>query len=160
MMQSQQLMVMVNPVTKHIDARVEAPCLDAAVAQLSVLLLVWHQRNRLMEATVEHLQHELSGVRTGRANPGLLENLLVDAHGDRIPIKACGSVTVKNSQLLAVVLYDITVRVINCSRKCCGNGINTQAIILIEFCSSTLVQLGLDNLHLIDLADKESPDAC
>eukprot|EP00775_Hariotina_reticulata_P011841 gene11841-11985_t len=64
---------------------------------------------QLMEAAVEHLQHELSGVRTGRANPGLLENLLVDAQGDRIPIKACGSVTVKNAQLLAVVLYDVTL---------------------------------------------------
>lgn len=62
-----------------------------------------------MQQAVEHLQQELSGVRTGRAHPGLLENLLVDADGDHIPIKACGSVTVRNPQLLAVVLFDSSV---------------------------------------------------
>lgn len=62
-----------------------------------------------MQQAVEHLQQELAGVRTGRAHPGLLENLLVDVEGDHIPIKACGSVTVRNPQLLAVVLFDGSV---------------------------------------------------
>eukprot|EP00882_Tetradesmus_deserticola_P011483 GHRQ01012149.1.p1 GENE.GHRQ01012149.1~~GHRQ01012149.1.p1 ORF type:complete len:239 (+),score=77.64 GHRQ01012149.1:173-889(+) len=61
---------------------------------------------RLMEQAVEHLTLELSGVRTGRANPGLIENILVDAHGEHMPVKACGTVTVRNPQLLAVTLYD------------------------------------------------------
>lgn len=90
--------------------------------------------DRLMEAAVEHLQHELSGVRTGRANPGLLENLLVDAHGDRIPIKACGSVTVKNAQLLAVVLYDVTVRAADAAATAAPNQ---------HVCSSKLVECGM-----------------
>lgn len=64
---------------------------------------------RLMQQAVEHFQQELAGVRTGRAHPGLLENLLVDASGDHIPIKACGTVTVRNPQLLAVVLFDASV---------------------------------------------------
>lgn len=62
-----------------------------------------------MQQAVEHFQQELAGVRTGRAHPGLLENLLVDASGDHIPIKACGTVTVRNPQLLAVVLFDASV---------------------------------------------------
>lgn len=61
---------------------------------------------RLMQQAVDHLQQELAGVRTGRAHPGLLENLLVDASGDHIPIKGCGTVTVRNPQLLAIVLFD------------------------------------------------------
>lgn len=65
---------------------------------------------RLMQQAVQHLQQELAGVRTGRANPGLIENLLVDASGDHIPVKACGTVTVRNPQLLAVVLFDPAVR--------------------------------------------------
>lgn len=69
-----------------------------------------------MQQAVDHFQEELSGVRTGRAHPGLLENLLVDADGDHIPIKACGSVTVRNPQLLAVVLFDTSVSVAGCSR--------------------------------------------
>eukprot|EP00879_Flechtneria_rotunda_P009228 GHRR01009661.1.p1 GENE.GHRR01009661.1~~GHRR01009661.1.p1 ORF type:complete len:268 (+),score=94.17 GHRR01009661.1:84-887(+) len=62
--------------------------------------------DRLMQQAVEHYAHELTGVRTGRANPGLIENLLVDAHGDKLPLKACGTVTVRNPQLLVVVLFD------------------------------------------------------
>jgi ribosome recycling factor len=65
-------------------------------------------------------------VRTGRAHPGLLENLLVDADGDHVPIKACGSVTVRNPQLLAVVLFDTSVsaggacRVVSAGLAGCG----------------------------------------
>lgn len=61
---------------------------------------------RAMEAAVDHLQHELAGVRTGRANPGLLENIPVEAYGDKLPLKACGTVTVRSSQLLAVSVFD------------------------------------------------------
>lgn len=59
-----------------------------------------------MQATVEHLSKELSGVRTGRANPGLIENIQVDAYGEKLPLKACGAVTVRNPQLLAVAVFD------------------------------------------------------
>lgn len=64
-----------------------------------------------MQHAVEFLEKELAGVRTGRAHPGLLENLLVNASGDHIPIKACGTVTVRNPQLLAISLYDPSVSV-------------------------------------------------
>lgn len=59
-----------------------------------------------MGAAVEHLQHELAGVRTGRANPGLLESIPVDAYGEKLPLKACGTVTVRSPQLLAVSVFD------------------------------------------------------
>jgi hypothetical protein len=59
-----------------------------------------------MAAAVEHLSKELSGVRTGRANPGLLENIPVDAYGEKLPLKACGTVTVRTPQLLAISVYD------------------------------------------------------
>jgi ribosome recycling factor len=62
-----------------------------------------------MEHAIEHLQHELAGVRTGRANPGLIENISVDANGEHMPVKACGTVTVRNPQLLAITLYDAGV---------------------------------------------------
>jgi hypothetical protein len=62
-----------------------------------------------MQHAIEHLQHELAGVRTGRANPGLIENISVDANGEHMPVKACGTVTVRNPQLLAITLYDARV---------------------------------------------------
>ena len=62
-----------------------------------------------MAAAIEHLQHGLAGVRTGRANPGLLESIPVDAHGEKLPLKACGTVTVRTPQLLGVTVFDATV---------------------------------------------------
>lgn len=66
--------------------------------------------HRLMTQAVEHLRHELAGVRTGRANPGLLENITVNIAGSSLPLKACGAVTVRNPQLLAVSVYSPEVR--------------------------------------------------
>ena len=34
-----------------------------------------------MEKTVEKLKHDLAGIRTGRANPGLVDSLRVEAYG-------------------------------------------------------------------------------
>jgi hypothetical protein len=62
-----------------------------------------------MAASVDHLQHQLAGVRTGRANPGLLESIPVEAYGEKLPLKACGTVTVRSPQMLAVSVFDSEV---------------------------------------------------
>lgn len=76
------------------------------------------QPGSAMATAVEHLGHELAGVRTGRANPGLLENIPVDAHGERVPLKACGAVTVRGAQQLVVTVYDATVSALVLSYWC------------------------------------------
>lgn len=55
---------------------------------------------------MQHLQHELANIRTGRATPGMLDHLKIDAYGERVPMKAVGTVSVRDSQLLAVSLFD------------------------------------------------------
>lgn len=55
---------------------------------------------------MDHLQHELSNIRTGRATSGMLDHLKVDVYGERLPLKAVGSATVRDPQLLAVTLFD------------------------------------------------------
>jgi len=64
------------------------------------------QYEKQMNAAIEHLQHELANVRTGRATPGMLDHLKIEAYGERVPMKAVGSVSVRDSQLLAVTLFD------------------------------------------------------
>ena len=39
-----------------------------------------------MRKAVEVLKHELSTIRTGRANPGLVEHIMVDYHGTPVPL--------------------------------------------------------------------------
>jgi ribosome recycling factor len=55
---------------------------------------------------VERLLSELANVRTGRATPGMLDHLRVEAHGERLPLKALGSVGVRGPQQLVVTLFD------------------------------------------------------
>ena len=40
-----------------------------------------------MEKAVDVLKHALAGVRTGRANPGLVDSLRVEVYGSPTPIK-------------------------------------------------------------------------
>lgn len=60
----------------------------------------------MMRKSVEHFQQELANIRMGRATPGMLDHLHVNAYGEKLPMKAVGTVTVKSSQLLAVTCFD------------------------------------------------------
>jgi ribosome recycling factor len=59
-----------------------------------------------MIKAVAHLQHELANIRTGRATTGMLDHLKVDAYGNKVPFKAIGTVAVRESHVLAVMLFD------------------------------------------------------
>jgi ribosome recycling factor len=45
-----------------------------------------------MEKAVDVFRHSLTGIRTGRANPGLVDTLRVEVYGSPTPIKALASV--------------------------------------------------------------------
>ena len=60
----------------------------------------------MMRKSVEHFQHELANIRMGRATPGMLDHLHVNAYGEKLPMKAVGTVSVRSSQLLAVTCFD------------------------------------------------------
>jgi ribosome recycling factor len=60
----------------------------------------------MMRKSVEHFQHELANIRMGRATPGMLDHLHVNAYGEKLPMKAVGTVSVKSSQMLAVTCFD------------------------------------------------------
>ncbi len=40
-----------------------------------------------MEKAINVLKHSLAGIRTGRANPGLVDSLRVEAYGSQVPMK-------------------------------------------------------------------------
>ncbi|MBI4218610.1 MAG: ribosome recycling factor [Chloroflexi bacterium] len=64
-------------------------------------------RNK-MKSTVDILQKDLAGVRTGRANPGLVENLSVDYHGTHLPIKQLGTISAPDARSLMIQPWDQT----------------------------------------------------
>lgn len=59
-----------------------------------------------MEKSVAALGRELGSVRTGRASPTLVENLLVDYYGAPTPLKQIASITTPEAAQLAIQPWD------------------------------------------------------
>lgn len=59
-----------------------------------------------MEMAVEHVAGEFSTVRTGRANPQLLQRINVEYYGSPTPLQQLASITVPEPRLLVVHPFD------------------------------------------------------
>ncbi|HSZ55314.1 MAG TPA: ribosome recycling factor [Tepidisphaeraceae bacterium] len=55
-----------------------------------------------MEKAVEHLKHELRGIRTGRASPALVENIKVDYYGSPTDLRAIASISVPEATQILI----------------------------------------------------------
>src|SRR5580658_1602730 len=55
-----------------------------------------------MEKAVEHLQHELRGIRTGRATPALVEHLKVEYYGSMTDLRSIASISVPEATQLLI----------------------------------------------------------
>ena len=55
-----------------------------------------------MEKAVEHLQHELKGIRTGRATPALVEHLQVIYYDAPTPLKSIAAISVPEATQLLI----------------------------------------------------------
>lgn len=61
---------------------------------------------RRMHGAVSVLKTELSGLRTGRASANLLDPITVSAYGTQMPINQVGTVSVPESRMLSVQVWD------------------------------------------------------
>ena len=61
---------------------------------------------RRMHGAVTLLKQELGGLRTGRASPGLLEPVQVEAYGSHMPLNQVATVSVPEPRLLSVQVWD------------------------------------------------------
>ena len=61
---------------------------------------------RRMDGAVDVLKTEFSGLRTGRASANLLDCVQVDVYGSKMPINQVGTVSVPESRLLVVQVWD------------------------------------------------------
>jgi len=62
-----------------------------------------------MDGAVSALKSEFGGLRTGRANAALLDGIMVSAYGSEVPLNQVGSVSVPESRMLAVSVWDKTM---------------------------------------------------
>jgi ribosome recycling factor len=62
-------------------------------------------KTKLNQAT-GHFKDELQKMRTGRAHPGMLDSIMVQAYGQAMPLKAVASITVPEPQQLQITPFD------------------------------------------------------
>lgn len=58
------------------------------------------------EKVIEHLKNDISSLRTGRATPALVEDIVVEAYGSRQPLKTVASINVQDAKTLAIDPWD------------------------------------------------------
>jgi len=61
---------------------------------------------RRMNGAVEALKHDLSGLRTGRANTALLEPIQVEVYGAMMPIVQVATISTPEPRMLSVQVWD------------------------------------------------------
>jgi ribosome recycling factor len=61
---------------------------------------------RRMDGAIESLRKEFGGLRTGRASASLLDPIKVDAYGSPTPINQVATVSVPESRMISVQIWD------------------------------------------------------
>ena len=59
-----------------------------------------------MEKALDVLKREYSGLRTGRASISLLDPIFVDAYGSKTPLNQVSNISVPESRLITVQVWD------------------------------------------------------
>ena len=72
-----------------------------------------------MEKAIDVLQREFSGLRTGRASVSLLDPISVEAYGQRVPLNQVSNISVPESRLITVQVWDETL--VNSIENCIRN---------------------------------------
>ncbi|MFO0500410.1 MAG: ribosome recycling factor [Pseudomonadota bacterium] len=112
-----------------------------------------------LTGAINALKHEFAGLRTGRASPALLENVMVEAYGAPMPINQVGTITAAEARLLTVNVWDKgLVAAVEKAIRDAGLGLNPSA-------DGQLVRVPLPELNeqrrqeLVKLARKAAEDS-
>jgi ribosome recycling factor len=82
---------------------------------------------RRMKGAIATVKHEFAGLRTGRANPAILDPVMVDAYGSSMPLTQVGTVNVPEPRLLTVQVWDKSLaKAVDKAIRDAGLGLNPQ----------------------------------
>lgn len=80
-----------------------------------------------MEKAIENLKRDFAQIRTGRANPNVLDHISIEYYGVKTPIRQIGSVTMPEASQLLIKPYDkSTLKLIEAAINVSDLGINPQ----------------------------------
>ena len=84
--------------------------------------------SRRMDASVANLTNDFSGLRTGRASTAMLDPVLVDAYGSKMPLNQVSNVSAPEPRLLTVTVWDAGLAdAVEKAIRESGLGLNPQA---------------------------------
>ncbi|MBI3265384.1 MAG: ribosome recycling factor [Acidobacteria bacterium] len=64
------------------------------------------EAKKRMDGALEHVRHELAGVRTGRASTSILEHVQVDAYGTKMPLNQVATLSVPEPSMIVAQPFD------------------------------------------------------
>ncbi len=80
-----------------------------------------------MQKSVDTIHQELAAIRTGRANPAILDSIKVEYYGSLIPLKQIANVAAPDSRLLVIQVFDKSaVTAVDKAIKAADLGLNPQ----------------------------------
>lgn len=59
-----------------------------------------------MQKSLDHTLHEFSGIHTGKANPSMVEGVMVEAYGSHMRLKEVAAITTPDSRMIVVQPWD------------------------------------------------------
>ena len=62
-----------------------------------------------MSGAFDNLLKDFSGLRTGRASATILDNIMVEAYGNMVPLQQVGTVSVPEARMLSVQVWDLSL---------------------------------------------------
>jgi ribosome recycling factor len=65
--------------------------------------------NKRMDVALQHIKHELAGVRTGRASTALLDHVHVEAYGSKMPLNQVAGLSIPEPTLIVAQPFDPTL---------------------------------------------------
>ncbi len=78
-----------------------------------------------MLKTEEHVVHQFTGVRTGKASPTLVENVMVEAYGSMMRLKELATISAPEARMLMVQPFDqSTMKAVEKAIQSSGLGLN------------------------------------
>ena len=78
-----------------------------------------------MNGSLEALKHDLSGLRTGRANTALLDTITVEVYGAKMPLNQVATVSVPEPRMLSIQVWDKSnIQPVEKSVRSAGLGLN------------------------------------
>ncbi len=80
-----------------------------------------------MDKSIQSLKKDLSTLRTGRANPNMLDTIKIDVYGQMMPIEQLATISVPEARLISVQVWDKSnITLIDSAIQKSGLGINPQ----------------------------------